>query len=96
MAEYWWDKYRFLIITGVLVMFWVGIMLFLYLKADEVTKHPCQVCSNKMGEDILCYSLGSKPRSVTFTPEKDLYQGPVPLGYNETIFREIGRLVEND
>ena len=33
---------------------WLGIMVLFYLKADEVTKHPCSVCAEKIGKNVIC------------------------------------------
>ena len=33
---------------------WLGLMGFYYLKADEVTNSPCEVCAKKLGENVMC------------------------------------------
>lgn len=52
-------KERFIVIVVALLIIWFGFMLFLYLKADEVTKNPCQICAKKMGQEIVCYLKGT-------------------------------------
>lgn len=52
--EYWITNSRFKLIVIILVLMWLGVMFLLYLKADEVTKDPCQICAKKMGQDVIC------------------------------------------
>lgn len=33
---------------------WLGVMVLLYVKADEVTKDPCRICSEQHGEAVTC------------------------------------------
>jgi len=47
------DK-RFIIIAIILILMWLGLMVFYYLKADEVTNSPCEVCAKKLGENVMC------------------------------------------
>lgn len=57
-----------------LMLIWFSIVGLFYLKADEVTKHPCQVCSERMGEKVTCtYEFDitkgfGQPAQVTFYP----------------------------
>jgi len=64
--EYWITNSRFKIILLVLVIFWIGIMTLFFLKADEVTKHPCSICSQKQGEQVLCTMLDGSGNQQTF------------------------------
>jgi hypothetical protein len=52
-------KERFIVIVIFLMLMWIGIMLFLYFKADEITKHPCQICAKRMSQDVICYLKGT-------------------------------------
>ena len=54
MKEYWITNSRFRLIVIILVLMWIGIIVFFYLKADEVTKDPCQVCAKRLGNRITC------------------------------------------
>lgn len=29
-------------------------MVVIYIKADEVTRDPCSICAEKMGEKVIC------------------------------------------
>ena len=66
--NYYLSNKRFYILALVLFLMFFGIMLLFYLKADEVTKHPCQVCSKTMGEEIICTGSGLNKMQVTFYP----------------------------
>ena len=66
--KYWLSDKRFYVILFVLVIFWLGLMTLFYLKADEVTKNPCQVCSKRLGENVLCSSTIGGER-VIFYPD---------------------------
>lgn len=65
--EYWITNSRFKIIIIVLILFWLGIMLLFYLKADEVTHNPCEVCSKKIGKNVICTPMNSN-FSIIFYP----------------------------
>lgn len=52
---------RFYVIAVILIVMWLGLMLFFYLKADEVTKDPCSVCARRLGNDVICYAQGNSP-----------------------------------
>ena len=45
---------RFKFIGIILLIIWIGFMVFLYLKADEITKNPCSICAEKSGENVIC------------------------------------------
>ena len=60
---------RFYIIMVILIVMWLILMGFFYLKADEVTKDPCSICSERMGEEVTCYTSGMKPLKRTYYPD---------------------------
>ena len=66
--EYWWNKYRILIIVIVCLLMWIGFFAFYYLKADEITKDPCSICSKRMGENVICTIGGIIPVTRTYYP----------------------------
>lgn len=67
-------KDRFYIIAIVLFLMWVGLMVFFYLKTDEITKNPCQICSEKMGSEFYCiHSSGLFIQTVRFYPNGSYY-----------------------
>jgi len=65
-VEYWLTNKRFVIMVVIMVLMWAVIIGFFYLKADEVTKDPCGVCANQMGEDVVCSIAGTNPISRTY------------------------------
>jgi len=54
IIDYFGGEKRFYIILTVLFIMWAGVMLLFYLKADEVTKHPCSICASKLNENVIC------------------------------------------
>ena len=49
------------------MVIWIGFMGLVYLKADEITRHPCSICAEKMGDDILCtFKDTTNPVSQTY------------------------------
>jgi len=52
--EYFITNSRFKIILIVLFIMWCGVMILFYLKTEEVTKNPCSICAERMGEKITC------------------------------------------
>ena len=63
--EYWITNNRFKYIGLILFLMFLVFMVLIYLKADEVTNNPCQICAKKMGENVYC-SIGNQQR--TFLP----------------------------
>lgn len=43
-----------LIVIAGLVLIWSSFLWFLIVKADYVRKDPCTVCSERMGDDVIC------------------------------------------
>lgn len=61
-------KDRFIIIAIVLFLMWLGFMIFFYLKADEITHSPCEVCAKKLGNDIFCTTGGVQLKEIIYHP----------------------------
>ena len=66
--KYYLPRDRFIIIVIVLIFMWLGLMYLFYLKADEVTKDPCSICSKQMGENIICTTQGLLPIKRIYYP----------------------------
>ena len=64
--EYYISTRKFLIIAIVMLIIWFSMLTFFYIKADEVTKHPCEICADKVGENIICNTGGLNPTFITF------------------------------
>jgi len=52
--EYWITNSRFKLIALFLFLMFVIFMVFLYLKADEITKDPCSICASYQSEKMVC------------------------------------------
>lgn len=80
MKTYWITDSRFKIILLFFLLMWLGVMVLLYLKADEVTKNPCQICAKKLGEDVTCYyNKGFIQQSITFYPNFSTENAGTPV-----------------
>jgi len=74
--EYWITNSRFKLIAVLLILMWLILIIFFYLKADEVTKHPCQICAKQMGVDVNCKIKGSYMNyEQTFYENGTIYTG---------------------
>lgn len=65
------DKIKIWVIFGIfLLIIWFSLLAFLWMKADEITKHPCQVCAKVSGEQVTCILKNSiTPISKTYYPD---------------------------
>lgn len=81
--EYWITNSRFKLIVGILILFWIGIMVLLYLKADEVTHNPCEVCAKKIGVSVICTATGGNI-SMIYNP--DMTTQISKINYSQIIF----------
>ena len=54
MKAFWITDSRFKFIAIILLIMWAGFMVLFYLKADEITKDPCSICSERMGKQVVC------------------------------------------
>lgn len=70
MSKTFWitdDRYKLIWIT--LVVMWLLFMVFFFLKAEEITNNPCEVCAKKLNKDVYCSINGAgKIISRTFYP----------------------------
>jgi len=75
---FWITNSRFRIIIIVMLIIWISMFALFYMKADEVTKDPCSVCANRIGEEVTC-GVGNSGRIIkqTYYP-------------NFTILSEVG------
>ena len=89
--EYWITNSRFKIILLVFFIFWLGIMALFYLKTDEVTKNPCQICAKQQGTQVLCTMLGGNGNQQTFYPNFSII---FMADINKSFKKEFGELIE--
>lgn len=78
------DK-RFYVIAAILLFMWVGFMTFYYLKADEITRDPCSICSERMGEEVTCTVGDYIPKKRVYFPNGTVVDNPdeVQIIYDE-------------
>jgi len=70
-SGYMLDRHRFLAIAIFLLILFLVLMTLFYLKADEVTKNPCKICADSIGESFVCYSLDNSYNPITFFSENN-------------------------
>ncbi len=68
VKAYWISDNRFVFVALLLFLMWIGLMVFYYLKADEVTKDPCSICSARFNENVICTMGGVIPLSRVYYP----------------------------
>ena len=85
----WFQRHRMITIGIFLLIIWFTIFYMLWAKADEVTKDPCAVCSERMGEQVVCTIGEAIPVSRYYYPNGSLYEDKdkikfveEPLDYN--------------
>jgi len=86
--EYWITNSRFKLIVIIMVLMWIGVMTLFYLKADEVTKDPCSICSKYMGEEVICTSMvlgNTVPARRIYYPNGTVFND-LPLVFNPESF----------
>ena len=59
--EYYFTDSRFRWISLLLFLMFVIFMVFLYLKAEEITHNACQVCARQLGTNVVCQIIGQTP-----------------------------------
>ncbi len=74
VKEYWITDNRFKFIALLLLIIFLVFMLVIFLKADEVTRDPCSICAEKMGEKVSCY-VGNLQK--IYSPNKSIVEGIV-------------------
>lgn len=69
---------KWTIVVICLMLMWFSIVALFYLKSDEVTKHPCNVCAKKLGDDVVCSYANPKTfefGSIIFSPNGSIQDG---------------------
>ena len=68
MKTYWITDSRYKYVGLILLIIWIGFMVFFYLKADEITKDPCSICAKRMGEEVACTTGNYIPVQRVYYP----------------------------
>ena len=93
------DARKWTIIVLCLMFIWGSLWLLFYLKADEVTKDPCSICSKKMGSQVVCTTIqqGVVNRERIYYPNGTVYEPKIqfrddyqPKELNFTFINEDG------
>ena len=69
---------------------WIGFMTLIYLKADEVTRDPCSICAEYLGEKVTCSTGSLYIQKRTYFEDGTIEQGSVLS--KEEIFGDIFNL----
>ena len=72
MKEFYVTNNRFKFIALLLMIIFLIFMLVLFLKAEEISKDPCSICAERMGEEVTCY-LGNLHR--IYSPDNSIVEG---------------------
>lgn len=51
------DYKKFAIACIIIILIWGSLFYLWYTKADEVTKDPCAICSERMGVNVVCTQM---------------------------------------
>jgi hypothetical protein len=56
-----------MILIGIfLLLLWGSLLTFWWFKADAITRDPCSLCAEQLGEEIRCTTSGLNPISKSF------------------------------
>lgn len=67
-TDSWMQAHQFTVVILVLVFVWSTLIIFYFIKADEVTRDPCSICAERMGKDVVCTMMQTHPVSKTYYP----------------------------
>ncbi len=65
VKKFWISDSRFKFIGLILFLMFLIFMLVIFLVGNAISNDPCQLCAEKMGTEITCYS-GSGMQRVYF------------------------------
>lgn len=49
------DK-KYIILIIIMIIIWGSLFWYMINYGESVKKHPCNVCADKMGKDVICYN----------------------------------------
>lgn len=76
---------KFIIVLVVLILMWSSLMIFYYLKADEITRDPCSICAERMGKNVQCRTIpneGDISRERIYYLNGTIYNTPLIIDDN--------------
>jgi len=81
--NYRFSKERLILLAIVLIIVWGSLLTFWYFKADEITRDPCSICAERMGEKVTCRINNYSPLAPT--PERNYYPNGSTLDVNNPL-----------
>lgn len=68
-GKYIFTRNRFVFISVLLLIIFLIFMAVVWIKADSLTRNACQICAEKMGDNVVCTThSGTQLISRTFFP----------------------------
>lgn len=73
------ERDRFWIIAGILFLIFLIFMGVIVWKSDALTHNACQICAEKMGEEVVCTTGGQYGQVITrtFYPNYTIVDGRI-------------------
>ncbi len=104
----WIENHKFTTAVLVMAVIWGSLFWYFISYGNAISTDPCSVCAEQMGEKVHCTAGNTVISEKTFYPNgsidlyvpersnRNLYQGPIQEGYNESNFRETGEYILKD
>lgn len=70
----WFERNKIKTIGLIMIFIWGSLLLFFWIKTDELTRDPCSICSEKQGKDVLCTTQSFVPSHRVYYPNGSIYQ----------------------
>ena len=74
---FWITDSRFKYIGLILLIIWLTLFFLLFFKANEITKDPCSICAEKIGENVICTTQGFGQLQRTYYPNYTFHTYPL-------------------
>lgn len=66
-------EYKKLLVLGIiLLILWASFLWFVVGYAEDLREHPCDMCADRMGEEVTCY-IGNLNKVFSGTAEVILW-----------------------
>jgi len=75
--EYWITNSRFKFIAVILLVIFLVLMILIYLKADEITRDPCSICAERIGENVVCLTQSTPQLERTYYTNGSIFNDVV-------------------
>jgi len=64
----WFEKHRIITVTIAMLIIWFSLLAFFWIKADEITKDPCSICSERYEDKIICRDIYGNSINIEYYP----------------------------